>query len=258
MKVCIHPLKIKDAHLVPKLIETGMNKEILSLTIFSSKGYEAYIKNLLMIPEENRRVKLYGAFVDNYLAGYTEWRIHEDHLFLNNIYVLPEYQKVGIGKSLLVKHGTKLLKQYGMSKMSLDVFDYNAKALSWYEKIGFVKKGVTYWYVGEQPFLASDNCTYDCYIENYPNAEAEHQAYDFSIFTCSTKNGVYQIGRIKNLYYRLTNPEAFNDNDLLHFLYQFDPKRKLLLLTSDEVCSSKLTFTLACISNRMTLKIMTK
>ncbi|MFP5112863.1 GNAT family N-acetyltransferase [Bacillaceae bacterium C204] len=254
MKICIEPLKKEDAHLIPKLIESGMNKDIFSLTIFSSKGYEAYIKNLLTIPEKNRRVKFYGAFIDDHLAGYTEWRIFEETLFLNNIYVFPEYQGFGIGRSLLVQHGFKLLDEYGKSKMSLDVFDHNGEAMSWYEKIGFVRNESTYWYVGEQPTLARSNFTYECYIENYPNAEAEQKEYDFSMFTCSTRNGVYQIGKINNQFYRLTNPKSFNDHDLLHCLYQLDPKRKLLLLTR-EVFSKHFTFTLACISNRMNVEI---
>ncbi|MEH6992338.1 GNAT family N-acetyltransferase [Neobacillus drentensis] len=254
MKIRVEPLKRKDAHLIPKLIESGMDKDIFSLTIFSSNRYEAYLENLLTIPEENRRVKLYGAFVGDHLAGYTEWRIFENSLFLNNIYVFPEYQGLGIGKSLLEKHGNKLVVEYGKSNLTLDVFDNNAEAVRWYEKIGFVKQNSTNWYVGEQPALTRDNLTYECYIENYPNAEVEQKAYDFSMFTCSTKNGVYQIGRIRNQFYRLTNPESLNNDDLLHFLYQFDPKRKLLLLTSDEF-SSEFSFTLSCVSNRMKIEI---
>lgn len=254
MKIRIEPLKSKDAHLIPKLIESGMDKDIFSLTIFSAKGYEAYLKNLLTLPEENRRVKLYGAFVGEHLAGYTEWRIFENSLFLNNIYVFPEYQGLGIGKSLLEKHGNKLMEEYGKSNIALDVFDNNAEAVRWYEKIGFVKQESINWYVGEQLTLTRNICTYECYIENYPNAEAEQKAYDFSMFRCSTKYGVYQIGRIKNQIYRLTNPESLNNDDLLHCLYQFDPKRKMLLLTN-EVFSSKFSFTLACVSNRMKIEI---
>jgi GNAT superfamily N-acetyltransferase len=253
MKLRIEPLKSKDAHLIPKLIESGMDKDIFSLTIFSSKGYEAYLEKLLTIPEENRRVKLYGAFVGNHLAGYAEWRIYENSLFLNNIYVFPEYQGLGLGKSLLEKHGNKLMEEYRKSSITLDVFNNNAEAMRWYEKIGFVKQESINWFVGEQ-LTITRNSTFECYIENYPNAEAEQKAYDFSMFTCSTKNGVYQIGRIKNQFYRLTNPESLSNDDLLHCLYQFDPKRKLLLLTN-EVFSSTFSFALTCVSNRMKLEI---
>lgn len=254
MKLRIEPLKSKDAHLIPKLIESGMDKDIFSLTIFSSKGYEAYLENLLTIPEEHRRVKLFGAFVGDQLAGYTEWRILENSLFLNNIYVFPEFQGLGLGKSLLEEHGNTLMEEYRKSSISLDVFKNNEKAVRWYEKVGFVKQESINWYVGEQQTLTCDNYMYDCYIENYPNAEAEQKAYDFSMFTCSTKNGVYQIGRIKNQFYRLTNSESLNNVDLLHCLYQVDSKRKMLLL-SNEIYSSNFSFTLACVSNRMKLEI---
>ncbi|MEC1526141.1 N-acetyltransferase [Neobacillus niacini] len=253
MKLRIEPLKSKDAHLIPKLIESGMDKGIFKLTIFSSKGYGAYLEKLLTIPEEHRRVKLYGAFVGDQLAGYTEWRIFENSLFLNNIYVFPDYQGLGLGKSLLEEHGNKLMEEYRKSSITLDVFNNNAKAMSWYEKIGFVKQESINWNVGEQ-LAITPNSAFECYIENYPNAEAEQKAYDFSLFTCSTKNGIYQIGRIKNQFYRLTNTESLNNADLLHCLYQVDPKRKILLLSNEEF-SSNFSFALACVSSRMKLEI---
>ncbi|WP_026576798.1 GNAT family N-acetyltransferase [Bacillus sp. UNC438CL73TsuS30] len=254
MEIRIEALKNKDVHLIPKLIESGMNKDIFPLTIFSSIGYEAYLKKLLTIPEEFRRVKLYGAFINDQLAGYTEWRILKNHLFLNNIYVLHEYQGLGIGRSLLVKHGYKLLDENRKSNLSLDVFDNNTKAMNWYEKIGFVKKNSTYWYVREQPFVTTSNCFNECYIENYPNAEVDQKAFGFSMLTCTTRNGVYQIGRINHQLYRLTNPKSIHDDDLLHCLYKLDSKRKLLLMES-EILSSQFPATLACQSNRMDLKI---
>jgi GNAT superfamily N-acetyltransferase len=250
MKIYIQPLNRKDAHYIPRLIESGINKDILVLTIYHSKGYEEYLKTLLSIPEENRRIKFYGAFVDGHLVGFSEWRINEDELFLNNIFVLPEYKGMGIGKLLLVNHGKKLLDQYGKSIMSLDVFDHNTEALSWYKRLGFVGKYSTDWYTGEQPSFAYDKNANHCYIENYPIAEAEHTSYNFSMLTCSTKEGVYQIGRLKDEFYRLPNINSLNDYDLLHFLYKSDPQRKLLLLTSEEF-SSQSKFTLACKSLRM-------
>lgn len=250
MKIYIQPLNRKDAHYIPRLIESGIKKDILCLTIYHAKGYEEYLKTLLSIPEENRRIKFYGAFVDGHLAGYSEWRIVEDGLFLNNIFVFPEYQGMGIGKLLLVNHGKNLLDISGNSIMSLDVFEHNTEALNWYKRLGFVRKHTTYWYTGEQPSFANDNNAIRCYIENYPSAEAEHKTYNFSMLTCSTKEGVYQIGRLNDQFYRLQNMNALNDDDLLHCLYQSDPNRKLLLLTSEEFFSQS-KFTLACKSFRM-------
>ena len=250
MKIDIQPLHRKDAQYIPKLIESGINKDILFLTIYHSKGYEEYLKTLLTIPEGNRRIKFYGAFVDGHLAGYSEWRIYEDGLFLNNIFVSPEYQGLGIGKLLLVNHGKNLLDQNGKSIMSLDVFEHNTGALRWYKRLGFVRNYSTDWFIGEQPSFAYDHNADHCYIENYPIAEAEHKAYNFSMLTCSTKEGVYQIGRLQNQFYRLPNIHSLNDDDLLHCLFQSDPKRKLLLLTSEEF-SSQSKLTLACKSFRM-------
>ncbi|PFO04944.1 hypothetical protein COJ85_10615 [Bacillus sp. AFS076308] len=254
MEIRIEPFKNKDVKIIPKLIETGMDKDIFPLTIFSSNGYEAYLRKQLKISEKNRRAKFYAAFIDDELAGYSEWRYLENSLLLNNIYVSPEYRGVGIGKFLLVKHGAQLLAEYKKSIISLDVFENNTAAMSWYKKMGFVIEDTTSWYVGEQSFFPDTNSSNECFIENYPNAEAEHKLFGFSMLTCKTRNGVYQIGRIKSQFYRLTSTNSLHDYDLLHCLYQLDPTRKLLLLTSGEI-SSRIPFKIACKSSRMNLKI---
>lgn len=138
MKMRIEPFKSIDVYLIPKLIELGMDKNIFPLTIFSSDGYEAYLREQLKLSEEYRRIKLYAAFIDDQFAGYSEWRILENCLFLNNIYVSQRYQGLGIGKFLLETHGAELLAEHKKSIISLDVFDNNTKAISWYKKWVFL------------------------------------------------------------------------------------------------------------------------
>ncbi|MFZ7942310.1 MULTISPECIES: GNAT family N-acetyltransferase [Bacillaceae] len=252
MKIQIEPLRNRDAPLIPELIKSGMNRKIFPLTIFSSKGYEAYLNKWLTIAEKHRKVKFYGAFTGERLAGYTEWRVLEEALFLNNIYVFPEYQGLRIGRTLLVEHGKQLLDQFGRTKISLDVFADNMAAINWYKKIGFVKIGSSNWYVREQTAVTDwKGPSGGCWIENYPNAESEQTAYGFSQLMCSTRNGTYQIGRITDQYYRITNPSALYDTDLLQYLNGLDPGRRLLIVTNKEVPQPHV---LLCESNRMTAR----
>ena len=60
----------------------------------------------------------------------------EKRFYLSSIYVLPEYQKLKIGRQLMEIAFTSA-KEKGFSEIWIGVMDNNTNALGWYEKIGF-------------------------------------------------------------------------------------------------------------------------
>lgn len=251
MDISIKPLEEKYISIVPTLIKAEMSSDIFPLTIYSSRGYKDYLLNIVKVPPRHRKIKFYGAFVEGNLVGYSEWRLFKEQLFLNNIYVFSKYQGFGIGKFLLMNHGKDLMKKHNKSSIVLDVFDCNLKALLWYGKLGFKEVDSTYWYLGEQqPVNTQLDSNDECYIDNYTSAEAEQKYYDFSMLTCTTRKEIYHIGRIRDQYYRVTNPNLLNDQELLHCLFLLDPSRQFLLLTNEKMESS---FRQQLISKRMKL-----
>jgi len=78
------------------------------------------------------------AILDNQVVGFAAYNKSSDNLDntgeIYAIYVLQAFQKLGIGKSLLVEC-KKRLNEY--QQISLYVLDKNYKAINWYESNGF-------------------------------------------------------------------------------------------------------------------------
>ena len=66
-------------------------------------------------------------------------------LYLEDIFVLPEYRSCGIGKSLFM-HIVRLAFDEGCGRMEWQVLDWNQLAIDFYEKIGarHMKEWLTY------------------------------------------------------------------------------------------------------------------
>lgn len=62
-------------------------------------------------------------------CGDEEWE-------LNNLAVLPEYRRLGIGKSL-VNYAVTTVKNYGGNKISIGIIEENTLLKNWYLKLGF-------------------------------------------------------------------------------------------------------------------------
>ncbi|WP_166783990.1 GNAT family N-acetyltransferase [Cryobacterium suzukii] len=77
-------------------------------------------------------------------SGFCHLRIVDEGLFLNNIYLAPEYRRRGAGRKLL--HDTiLLLKTARHVSVELDVHESNMRALAWYRRLGFEEVDRTTW-----------------------------------------------------------------------------------------------------------------
>lgn len=76
------------------------------------------------------------ADVDGKIVGFAIGRKDTDFNYIKAIYILDQYQGLGIGKMLV----EKILAWLGTDKkIKLNVAVYNEKAIKFYEKFGFVK-----------------------------------------------------------------------------------------------------------------------
>lgn len=83
----------------------------------------------------------------NQLAAQTE-PMDADHLEIERIYVLQEFQKLGLGK-LLYDKALERAKKLGKSKIWLGVWENNNNALAFYKKIGFERIGQHSFFMGD-------------------------------------------------------------------------------------------------------------
>lgn len=118
--------------------ELGIKKEDVSLMIkeqFSDAKIifsKEQIKNL-----PNNKVRIV-ALIDDQIIGVCYLKKDDTYNHITALYVLPEYQGEGVGKSLFAE----ILKYTDKNKnIAVSTESYNTKAIKFYENLGFEKTG---------------------------------------------------------------------------------------------------------------------
>lgn len=99
--------------------------------------------------------EFYFIHVQEKLSGYLKINIEdaqseemgEETLEIERIYIRPEFQRSGLGEHLFNK-AIERATIYGKTAVWLGVWERNHRALSFYEKMGFVRVGVHSFWMG--------------------------------------------------------------------------------------------------------------
>ena len=84
-----------------------------------------------------RGVHMYAAYVDGSVAGYVQLEKIKDGIYaFRRFAVLPQYQKLGIGRAL-VSHCRERAAMYGGKKLTLLMINQNQKLKDFYISNGF-------------------------------------------------------------------------------------------------------------------------
>ena len=77
--------------------------------------------------------------LDEQIVGYSKtfWNKQRQEFFITSLYVLPEFQKLSLGKQML-KFGIEAARKYNVDRVWLGVMIDNKPAIQWYLKQGFV------------------------------------------------------------------------------------------------------------------------
>ena len=78
------------------------------------------------------------AEVDGKVVGYSKtfWKEEEGRFYITSLYVLPEYQKLHLGKKMM-DFGIETAKNYKVDRVWLGVMVDNKPAIDWYLRQGF-------------------------------------------------------------------------------------------------------------------------
>ena len=106
---------------------------------------------------ENPHSEFYFAYFNNELAGYLKININdaqsekmgENALEVERIYIKKSFKRRGIGRHL-IKTAEQLAKKYQKNLMWLGVWEYNPKAIAFYETLGFKVIGAHSFFMGEE------------------------------------------------------------------------------------------------------------
>ncbi|HHP7232831.1 MAG TPA: GNAT family N-acetyltransferase [Xenococcaceae cyanobacterium] len=91
-------------------------------------GDKSYIE--AVVAEVEDKVIGFGLFFSNYSTFLTK-----PGIYLEDIFVLPEYRRQGIGKAIL-NHIANLAVERDAGRLEWSVLDWNETAISFYEKMG--------------------------------------------------------------------------------------------------------------------------
>jgi GNAT superfamily N-acetyltransferase len=136
MEVSFVFAKPKEAHLLSEFrqkVWATTYRGIYPDKLIDEFDYEFHnIKNLFMINSEEFSV--YFIFAENEIAGYLILQ-HKKPLYVQSLYLLPEFQRKGIGRKTFEFIRENCRKE-GRKKFYLGCHPENKNALAFYEKMG--------------------------------------------------------------------------------------------------------------------------
>lgn len=217
--------KPDDSETIVKILRDGLGERLLKYTIYGTHGMAAFVQ--AQITNYNFGITRYFVSEEaGEIVGFAEFRLLAKEIFLNNIYVATHGRGTGSGKALL-HAGLVLAQERGLSRIGLDVFSDNTKALSWYEKLGFEVNDEFVWLEME---LRSDFTVQNLKILNLPFAECIRRDFGFATLDIETPSGSCSVGMLNDHFYRVTAPDILKDQELLAYLKLLGPSKKMLYI----------------------------
>ena len=132
----IEPATSSDVPLILRLVTALAEYERLSHQVAAS---EAALRDTLFGPSPAAEVVI--AYVDGQPAGFALWFhnystfLARRGLYLEDLFVLPEWRGRGIGRQLLA-HLAKIAVERGCGRMEWAVLEWNEPAIGFYRKLG--------------------------------------------------------------------------------------------------------------------------
>jgi GNAT superfamily N-acetyltransferase len=134
--VRIEPAREADAPLILRLIKALAEYERLSGEVVAT---EATVRASLF--GSDRKAEAVIAYADNEPVGFAVWFhnystfVGRHGLYLEDLFVLPEWRGRGIGRALL-RHLARVAVERGCGRMEWAVLDWNEPAIRFYESLG--------------------------------------------------------------------------------------------------------------------------
>lgn len=128
----------------------------------SLENMNAYLEKAFKLKQLERELssihsEFFFVYMNGEVAGYLKVNsgeeqtetMGEEALEIERIYIKCNFQKHGLGKYLL-NQAVEMAMERKKKKLWLGVWEKNENAISFYEKMGFVQKGVHSFYMGDE------------------------------------------------------------------------------------------------------------
>jgi ribosomal protein S18 acetylase RimI-like enzyme len=149
--IAIRKTKVKDALQIQKVynktwLNTYPSKE-LGITVQDIKMYTKGRRSKKIVSERKKTIASINknkdklsivSTINKKIVGVSYAEIEKDYMNLRSIYVLPKYQRLGVGR-LMMNYVFDYFKD--QKEFRVNVATYNTKAIKFYESFGFRKSG---------------------------------------------------------------------------------------------------------------------
>lgn len=140
----IEPLDLRNssalAALARQTYEETYHGSIFTPELFEFKFGDHYIKEILPHELADKNILYLVCKDGSKLVGYAKVEFSPDDAYLDKLYVLHAYQGLGIGSKLLTRCFEESLAR-GHGSMRVTAFEFNRKAIRFYESFGFKLQG---------------------------------------------------------------------------------------------------------------------
>jgi ribosomal protein S18 acetylase RimI-like enzyme len=217
-----------DADAILDIVSRTLPAPVLACTPLGGAKACAYLTALI----EHRRTGADRVWTvmrtdEDAVVGFIEIRLAIEDLFINHIHIRPEWQGHGIGSRLL-RESLEMLNSPSIQRLELDVFvPENLRAYDWYSRLGFTPLHRSAWMMTPLP---PGNTLSRFHIRGLAQALCLQAEYGFSQFTVQTEQGVYEVGRLGESLFRVSEPYLLADPGALAALHQIAPASRLLII----------------------------
>lgn len=211
MTVIVRDMVHSDARLVSSLILHSFDAALRPFMTYTQHGLEAFLSVHTKFPgadPERRLLVATDRSSPDGVLGYAEFRIVRDNVgFLSYICVAEPARGRGIARALI----RSFLDEHSeLSELELDVFQDNAPALSFYQKLGFRPVSSVAWVTRSMPHPAGT-----APIQSLPAALASLRTYGFCELKVINETATIKVGLIGQKVVRCFSAEVFDNDDLL-------------------------------------------
>ena len=219
----IHSARIRDAADIVRLIRGGFASDDLRLFIYGCRGIRRYVAAEIRGAAGSRNPYLVASLAGT-VVGCLDLRRTPDGCFLNYIAVVRAARSRGVGARLLERSLTG--EASDTTPIELDVFEHNPRAIQWYQRLGFERRGGHAWFHLTSAARRAGQYS----VEGWPQANVAHRQFGFSRFALVTNRGRHDVGRLGSEWFRVASREAVEDPQTVPALRAIDPRRRVLAI----------------------------
>ncbi len=220
-----------DAAEVVRIFRAGFPPSLLPYTIYDQPGIVDYLRGMLRWQHVGTTSVTIVSTYQGKVAAWAQFHRHPTLLFLNHVYVTPEFQGAGLGRVLL-RGAIDLVREPGQIYLGSEAFSTNKGAHAWYRSLGMEPSDRVHWVElipepvqGRRAWWSFDGLV---------TGLAAQKRFGFSRILLRTRRTAYVIRTLGRHFYRGNSFDILDDASAMTALHTLDPKRKLMIIASGE------------------------